>query len=320
MNSIMFTRLSRLAAAIMLLGSLTLAPAAADARAGGGFSMGSRGSRTYSAPAPTRTSPYSASPMNQSMTPRGAPFGSGGGMMGAGRGHPLVAGLLGGFLGAGIGGMLFGHGFMGGGGMGLGGLLGLLIQIALVVFVVRWLMRRFAGANARSAVGAAPGGMMGGPGNANGYGQPNARMASNSFGANTPPVAITQADYRQFEQTLRDVQAAWTRSDLSTMQRLATPEMVNYFAAQLQDQSRRGIRNAVSDVRLDTGDLSEAWNEGNADYATVAMRYSMIDVTTDGAGRVVDGSPQERVSVAELWTFMRARGGGWVLSAIQQTR
>jgi predicted lipid-binding transport protein (Tim44 family) len=33
-------------------------------------------------------------------------------------------------------------------------------------------------------------------------------------------------------------------------------------------------------------------------------------------GRVVEGgSPSE---ATELWTFMRARGGSWLLSAIQQ--
>ncbi len=35
-----------------------------------------------------------------------------------------------------------------------------------------------------------------------------------------------------------------------------------------------------------------------------------------GSGRVVEGgSPSE---TTELWTFMRARGGNWLLSAIQQ--
>ena len=306
-------RFSCLMAAFLLL---SLAPAAADARAGSGFSMGSRGSRTFSMPAPTRTSPYSAAPMDRSMASRGAPFG---GMSQGMRGHPLAAGLLGGFLGAGIGGMLFGHGFMGGGGMGLGGLLGLLLQIALIVFAVRWLLRRFSGAGARGLAGMAPAGLSSG-----GYRQANARtMSGNVAGnvaGNAPPLAISAPDYRQFEQTLRDVQSAWTRSDLPGLQRLATPEMVRYFAEQLQDQSRRGVRNAVSDVRLERGDLSEAWSEGGRDYATVAMRYSMIDVTTDAGGRVVDGSPSERVSVGELWTFVRVPGGNWGLSAIQQAR
>ncbi len=313
MNNSLSGRISRIAAAALLLGGLAIAPSAADARAGSGFSMGSRGSRTYSMPAPTRTTPYGASPFGQSMTPRGAaPYGSpfGGGMM-AGRSHPLAAGLLGGFLGAGLAGMVFGHGFFGGG-IGLGGLVGLLIQLALVFFVVRWLFRRFSGEPARGVAGAAP---------AMGYGQPAARMqAGSGWAANSPPLAIARGDYQQFEQTLRDVQAAWTRSDIAALQRVATPEMVSYFGQQLQDQARRGVRNAVSDVRLDQGDLSEAWSEAGRDYATVAMRYSMIDVTTDGSGRVVDGSPNERVSVGELWTFVRARGGSWILSAIQQAR
>ncbi len=298
-------RFSCLMAAFLLL---SLAPAAADARAGGGFSMGSRGSRSFSMPAPTRTTPYGASPLDRGLSPRAAPFG---GLSQGMRGHPLAAGLLGGFLGAGIGGMLFGHGFMGGGGMGLGGLLGLLLQVALIVFVVRWLLRRFSGAGARGLAGVAPAGA--------GYRQ-SARTMSGGWGGNAPPLQIADADYRQFEQSLRDVQSAWTRSDLAGMQRLATSEMVRIFAEQLQDQSRRGVRNAVSDVRLERGDLSEAWSEGGRDFATVAMRYSMIDVTTDAAGRVVDGSPSERVSVAELWTFVRVPGGNWGLSAIQQAR
>ncbi len=309
MNTSKRTRFFRLAAAFLLLGGLAAAPAAADARAGGGFSMGSRGSRSYSMPAPTQTAPYSASPFSRGMTSPSR-FGAGGGMMSGMRGHPLAAGLLGGFLGAGIGGMLFGHGFMGGG-MGFGGFLGLLIQIALIVFVVRWLLRRFSGASARSVAGVAPAG----------YQQQAYRMpAGGNTGANSPPLAITQPDYRQFEQSLRDVQAAWTRSDIGSLQRLATPEMVNYFGQQLQDQSRRGVHNTVSDVRLDRGDLSEAWSEGGRDFATLAMRYSMVDVTTDASGRVIDGSPNERVSAAELWTFTRVPGGAWALSAIQQAR
>ena len=65
------------------------------------------------------------------------------------------------------------------------------------------------------------------------------------------------------------------------------------------------------------GDLAESWHEGNADYATVAMRFALTDSLVDRAsGKTVEGgSPSE---VTELWTFMRSRGGNWLLSAIQQ--
>ncbi|MCI1395373.1 MAG: TIM44-like domain-containing protein, partial [Acetobacter peroxydans] len=74
-------------------------------------------------------------------------------------------------------------------------------------------------------------------------------------------------------------------------------------------------------VRFLQGDVSEAWSENGMNYATVAMRYSLIDLTTNAMGQVIDGSSTEPVTITELWTFVRpARGGRWLLSAIQQTR
>ena len=71
-------------------------------------------------------------------------------------------------------------------------------------------------------------------------------------------------------------------------------------------------------MKLLQGDLAEAWREGNADYATVVMKFALNDIMVDRAsGRTVEGG--DRAEVTELWTFMRARGGNWPLSAIQQT-
>ena len=95
--------------------------------------------------------------------------------------------------------------------------------------------------------------------------------------------------------------------------------MLSYFAEQLAEQTSRSVRNEVTDVRLLQGDLAQAWTDHGRDYATVAMRFSMIDVTRDSFGRIV-GSPTERVSATELWTFVRSPGERWILSAIQQAR
>jgi predicted lipid-binding transport protein (Tim44 family) len=309
-------RASALLAAVVAL-ALLLAPGLADARAGSGSSFGSRGSRTYSAPPTTGTAPYAAQPMQRSMTPNtpspspgfGAPMSQGFG----GR-SPFMSGLMGGLIGAGIGGLLFGHGFLGGGGLGFGGFLGFLLQIFLIVMVVRFLLRWFRNRTPATA---------GGPGILARSGFPGA-MGPGGGGPSAPPsgppVAIGADDYRAFEQLLVAVQAAWTAHDLAAMQRIATPEMVGVLAEQLAEQTSRGVRNSVTDVRLVQGDLSEAWRESGRDYATVAMRFSMIDVTTDASGRIVDGSPHEHVTATELWTFLRVPGGQWVLSAIQQAR
>ena len=97
-----------------------------------------------------------------------------------------------------------------------------------------------------------------------------------------------------------------------------TPEMASYYADELAQNASRGVVNRISDVKLLQGDLSEAWREDGVDYATLAMRFTLTDSMVDRAsGRTVEGgTPSE---VTELWTFMRARGGNWLLSAIQQT-
>lgn len=303
--------------------ALVLAPAAADARAGGGGSSGSRGSRTFSAPPSTNTAPSAAQPMQRSMTPAqpaaATPAAAARpGMAPAAQpsrwGGSFAAGLMGGMIGAGIGGLLFGHGFTGGL-SGAAGFIGFLLQIALIAGIAFLIMRLIRGRRQPA--------MAGGP---QMFEAPQGGPAAGMMGGSAAPmqaqepVQLGQADFAAFEQTLKDVQAAWTRRDLQALQNLATMEMVSYFADDMAEQQSRGVQNTVSDVRLVKGDLAEAWREGNREYATVAMRFSMIDVTRNAAGHVVEGNPNQPVEATELWTFVRSSGGRWMLSAIQQTR
>ena len=311
----MRTRLRLLApiAALIVALVLALTPGLADARAGLGSSLGSRGSQTWSAPPATNTAPYTSS-MQRSMTPGSSSYGSG---SYGGHGGGFGSGLLGGLLGFGLAGLLLGHGFMG---FGMFGLFGLLIRIVIIVALVRWLLRMFRGPSPLYAGGGpamfAPNGAMGGGiGGAMGSGP---MMGGGRRGV--VPIAIAPADYQAFEQLLIAVQAAWSAHDLNHLSALLTPEMLRYFGEQLAEQTSRGMRNTVTDVRLVQGDLSEAWAEGGRNYATVAMRFQMVDATYDQAGRVVDGSPTEHVIATEVWTFVRVPGGRWILSAIQQAR
>jgi predicted lipid-binding transport protein (Tim44 family) len=132
------------------------------------------------------------------------------------------------------------------------------------------------------------------------------------------PVQVGQADFAAFERSLQAVNAAWSRGDTETLARLSTPEMLRYFSNDLQDLKARGWHNETRDVRLESGDLAEAWGEDGQEFATVAMRFSLIDVTRDSSGKVVEGDPQARQTVTEIWTFTRRPGQDWLLSAIQQ--
>jgi predicted lipid-binding transport protein (Tim44 family) len=298
---------------------------AADARVGGGSNSGSRGSRTYSAPPSTNTAPGTAQPMNRTFTQPGnpgaaAPAAAGAASKGGFFNRPgmgMLGGLAAGFLGAGLLGMLFGGGLFSGLG-GLSSIIGLLLQIALIVIVVRlamsWWQRRHQSANAYAS-GPAPAAE--GPGGQ----QTSFRSGLSGFGlgSNQPALEIQPADYEAFERLLGEVQAAWSNEDIAKLHTLATPEMVSYFSKDLEENKARNDVNKVSDVKLLQGDLAEAWREGETDYASVAMRFSLVDKTLERAtGRLVAGS-ETPIEATEVWTFARRRGSDWELSAIQQT-
>jgi predicted lipid-binding transport protein (Tim44 family) len=227
-------------------------------------------------------------------------------------GGGLFGGLAAGFLGAGLFGLLFGHGFFGGL-AGFASIIGLLLQVVLVVIVARlvfaWWQRRNMPAPAYAAAHPVIGHSFGGLNGVLG-------------GANVPPagehLAIAKSDYDAFERLLGDIQADYSTEDLSALRAKVVPEMLSYFSEQLAGNASRGLINRVTDVKLLRGDLAEAWREGNTDYATVAMNFALKDSMVERAsGQTVEGD--ERSEVTELWTFMRARGGNWLLSAIQQT-
>jgi predicted lipid-binding transport protein (Tim44 family) len=294
---------------------VVIAASYADARVGGGSSSGSRGSRTFSAPPSTTTAPGTTQPMNRTMTQPGspsAPAATGGGFFNR-PGMGMLGGLAAGFLGAGLLGMLFGGGLFSGLGS-FASILGLLIQVGLIILVVRlamsWWQRRNAPAYASTGAAPAPA-----PGQ-----QANYRSAMGfGLGPSAPPLEIKPEDYEAFERLLSDVQAAWSDEDVSKLERLATPEMTSYFARDLADNKARNAVNKVSGVKLLQGDLAEAWREGDADYATVALRFALVDKTFDrNNGQVIAGSDQP-TEATEVWTFVRPRGGNWELSAIQQT-
>src|SRR5207302_3084427 len=282
----------------------------ADARPGGGFSSGSRGSRTFSAPPSTSTAPGTAQPFNRTITQPGspgvgAPATSGGGFFNRPGSRGLRGGLAAGFRGAGLLGMLFGGGMFSGIG-GLSSIFGLILQIALIVLVVRlamsWWQRRHTTSAAYAGAGAGPA-AQGGFGSGMGFG----------LGSPSAPLEILPADYETFERLLGEIQAAWSNEDVAKLHALATPEVVSYFVKDLEQNRARNVVNKVSSVKLLQGDLAEAWREGDTDYASVAMRYSLVDKTLDRAsGRLVEGGDQTE-EVTEVWTFLRPRGRGWEL-------
>jgi predicted lipid-binding transport protein (Tim44 family) len=332
------------AAAAMIVAGGVLA-SVAEARPGQGGSAGSRGSKTYTAPPGTQTAPGQATPMQRSTTPQQQR------VPGTIQQRPAAAAaaaapkrgfgslLMGGLLGAGLFGLLSGAGLFGGL-SGFAGILGLLLQVGLIGGAV-WLAMRFFRGRQTPAVAGMPGNVASGLQNPM---QDNASQRSNlgpigSASSMAPPLqrasiqtpsaasAVLQPspdDFNAFEALLGNIQGAYGANDRNALAGMVTPEMMSYFVGELDDNARAGIRNELSGAKLLQGDLSEAWVEGDSDYATVAMRYALVDAKVEiKTGRVVDGSRTETQEVSEVWTFRRPRSASpanWRLSAIQQVQ
>ncbi|TCT05548.1 Tim44 domain-containing protein [Aquabacter spiritensis] len=347
----LFKRLAGLAGVVMLGAVMSLAVVGdADARKGGGF--GSRGARTWTAPPATNTAPTTAQPLQRSTTPAPGPQssaaaanGARGGLFGGGLGGSLMRGLaIGGLVG-----LLLGHGLG-----GLAGMFGLLLQVALIGGIAYLAYRFFVARRQPAAAGAgapysanrgmfdgagstpspapqtAPRSALGGFGGGNGAGTPAPDAAPDAGPAAAPvyqrapnrrvrdEIGLQQQDFEAFEARLTGIQDAFSREDRAALSRLTTPEVLAGLSEELDANEAKGVRNEVRDVKLLQGDLAEAWREDARDYATVALRYEMRDTLRDRAtGALTPGSTDAPEELTEVWTFVRPRGGEWVLSAIQ---
>jgi predicted lipid-binding transport protein (Tim44 family) len=300
--------------AILLALALALSPEA-FAKAGSSKSMGSRGSRTQDRPIERSMTPQPA-PQPAYQQPVRPPMAAAPPMapMPAAQPsffqrHPFAAGLMGGVVGAGIGSMLFGHSSAMAGYSEMspvGSLLGTLFQFAMIGGLI-WLgVRLFRRSSAPSlpqdhaayrVVDAAPA---------------HAPRVDKEFEPG-------DADKQKFAEILVGIQRGWSEGDLGSLKRLATPEMVSFLADDLAANVSRNARNIVEDVALVKGDVSEAWSENGKDYATAVLTFSSRDYTVRADnGVVVEGDPRAVVQSTEAWTFVRAHGGGWLLSAVER--
>lgn len=262
----------------------------------------------------------------------------------------MMGGLMGGLLMGGLFGMLLGGGFG-----GMAGFFGMLLQVALIGLLVMLAMRFFAsrrqGQPAYGAAGASQRRDHSGS-SYNGGSQPGSAassfkipkigalagaaggVAANAATAKPAPhapaphanamsegdeIGITQGDLETFQKMLEDVQAAYAAEDYGTLRKLTTPEAMSYLAEELSDNATSGVKNDVRDVTLLQGDVAEAWHEEGQDYATVAMRYSAIDVMRDRtSGKVIEGDEHQPSEAVEMWTFVRRPGNdNWQVAAIQ---
>ncbi len=290
------------------------------ARAGGGKSTGSRGSRSWSSP---DSSPSSSASSRQAVPPSSAPqaMPQRSGWMGG-----LMGGIMGFALGGLLGSMLFGG--LGGGLFGGIGLLEILLIGGLLYFAFSYMRRRQQPA----------------PAGAYGYAPPQERetaswQSESRYGA-TATMAASENDLERgirhirqmdsdfdpvrFSDTASDVffniQTAWMARHMEPVRHLLTPEMYEQMQKDCDRLRLERRVNHLENIAVRSTEVKEAWQENGQDFVTVRFLASLLDYTVEeGSNQVLEGSSTTPVKFEEYWTLTRPVGPNpWKLSAIQQ--
>lgn len=290
--------LSLAAMLVLLFGAFEESYARAG-RSGGSF--GSRGSRTYSAPAqsaPPRTqqaTQQAAPQMQQQMAPRGA---------------GLFGGLAGGLAGGILGGLLFsslGHAATAPGAAGGLGIIDILLIGGGIFLIVRLFRRKkstedFLGGRKTSSGVAPQNGLEAGLGDIS---RMDGYFDEEHFMAEAIDIFF-------------NVQSAWVRGNVDQISSIVAPRALETLRGQIDELRGKGLVNRVEGLAIKDSAITEAWQEKGTDYITMKLKASALDYVVDGSGSVVEGSNTEPVVFTEYWTFAREIGKDWKLSAIQQ--
>ncbi|MEO5326614.1 MAG: Tim44 domain-containing protein [Magnetococcus sp. THC-1_WYH] len=332
------TALMAIAFIFVFFGILSIFPDSADARRmGGGGSLGSRGSRTFSAP--SQSVPRSG--YNQSSSFNSQRSGSALGGMSGGVRSGLLGGLGGLMMGGLLGSMLFGGGGLGagvGGGGGIG-LLEILLIGGAIWFGLRWFKRQGAvsssgGSSMRQGnILTVPDRADGGfnrSGEGVGRGLPQSFNISGGVDDVAQGVECIASMDAQFNEAqfvngakvaFHQMQRAWCEGNVDHLRPLLTPTMLERIAGDIKDKEVNNLKDWVENIRFLKAEIGEAWQESGEDWITIHFVVAMLEFSTNARGEVVEGDKTNPVEVEEFWTFTRPVGSknpNWLLAAIQQ--
>ena len=126
---------------------------------------------------------------------------------------------------------------------------------------------------------------------------------------------ITRADKTAFQQSLIEIQTAWSKQDLvrSAQARHAGDAGILQHRLGRTGQSRD--RQPRRRCGAGTAEIRESWVENTAQYATVNLTWTARDYTVSTTkqpgetGYFIEGNRRRRRETTEVWTFMRYQHG-----------
>ena len=123
------------------------------------------------------------------------------------------------------------------------------------------------------------------------------RIADNSF----EPREFLQGARFAFE-TIVD---AFARGDTATLRPLLSDDLYDEFGDAIRERLAEGHQLEHRVDQIDSAELTDARMDGRTAIVTVRFVSQQTMVTRDQDGDVVDGDPDERIDVTDLWTFAR---------------
>ncbi|MEK6673072.1 MAG: Tim44 domain-containing protein [Nitrospirota bacterium] len=305
-------------ATVVLFASIFVFELDAFARAGGGRSSGSRGSRSYSSPSRSYSTPAPSRQQAAPVSPVQPHQPAGGGFL-RGLGGGILGGLLGGMLFSSLGsGSGFGNGF-GGSGIGLFEII-LVLGIGYMIYRMVSKKRREENLSYQTAYKQGEAQTSSQPA----FGQPSRADTPDDDGLSHIRGMDPGFDEARFKDNVMDIffriQGAWMNRDLSSAAGLFTDEMRTVFQEDIDKMLRDKKIDRLENIAVRNVEITEAWQESGKDFITTLIHANLLDYTTDAVtGELVAGNKTEPVKFEEFWTFTRPVGSGqWRLSAINQ--
>lgn len=112
--------------------------------------------------------------------------------------------------------------------------------------------------------------------------------------------------------------AAYAAGDVATLRPLLSSEVFERFKTAIDQRRKAGETLSTTLVGIKSAEIIEAGLQDRTASLTVKFVSEQVNVTTDAAGKVVDGDASQVTTVTDIWTFARntrARDPNWSLVA-----
>jgi predicted lipid-binding transport protein (Tim44 family) len=112
--------------------------------------------------------------------------------------------------------------------------------------------------------------------------------------------------------------AAYAAGDVATLRPLLSNEVFERFKAAIDQRRKAGETLSTTLVGMKSAEIIEAALQDRTASLTAKFVSEQVNVTTDAAGKVVDGDASQVTTVTDIWTFARntrARDPNWSLVA-----